>query len=242
MKQIGQLTCSLWLLTTVAVLMLIAGCGSEAPEPTPTPLSPQAQLETAVARLQTLPGFAFEIERNGAPAYVDPDGLIDFRKATGHFVAPNRARATVTVAAPGLITEVAVISIGAEQWQTNIVTGGWEQLPPNWGFNPAALFAEDSGLPAILLRDLGEVTVADNAEAGPETVVLSGTAVADNLFILTGGLIGPAPVAVEIWLAADSGAISRFIVSEPPGADGLPTIWRVDLSALGETVEIEPPQ
>ena len=104
--------------------------------------------------MQTRQGFHFLIERDGAPAYVDVDQTINFRRAEGNFVAPDRAYAAVRVITPGLIAEIQTISIAEKYWETNLVSGKWVELPAGMGFNPAILFDPAIGLPSILAADL----------------------------------------------------------------------------------------
>lgn len=227
--------------------LFLVGCATANPTPPPptaTPLPTAAELVTqGASRLQTLAGFSFTIAHSGPPAYLDPAGVIALREATGSYVAPDRAQALVTAATPGFVTQIEVISIAATQWQTNVLTGEWEELPPNWGFNPAALFDGELGLQSILVNDVSDLVLVGEETLNEVPLYhVTGTAVADNLFLLTGGLIGPAPVTVDLWVDSGSGDIHRIIVTEPAAsADAEPSIWTVDFSNFGATVAIEPP-
>ncbi|MCB8945337.1 MAG: LppX_LprAFG lipoprotein [Ardenticatenaceae bacterium] len=229
-----------WLLLLLLVMSL-AACDTEE---VPT-VSPEEIVQKTADSLNQLPGFHFIIERTGAPAFVDPDGLIAFRRAEGDYTAPDKARAIVRVIAPGLVTEVNVISIGAVQWQTNIVTGAWEELPPNWGFNPAVLFDPAVGLPAILQNDLSELQLVgtEPLEGVTNDAVYRLTAVVagDSIYQMSGTLIGPEAVTAEFWVDPATFHPLRILVTEPvPGSDE-PSLWQVDFSQMGEVVAIEPP-
>lgn len=212
-----------------------------------TELPPEQIVQNSAARMNELAGFRFDISREGAPAYLDPDNILSFRRATGAYVAPDKALATVRVIGPGLITDVDVISIAETQWQTNVATGEWEELPPNWGFNPAVLFDDEVGLQAILTADVTNLQLAEpqslQESGGPDQLLyhLTGDVSGERLVEMSGTLIGPQPVTVELWIAPETFELVRVVVTEPEPEAGEPSIWQVDFANFGEVVAIEPP-
>ena len=233
------------LLTILILLLTLTACGN-----TTLPDIPAEELvQRAAERMKESDGFQFVIERDGAPAYLDPGETLSFRRATGAYVAPDRALATVRVIGPGLITDVDVISVAEIQWQTNVVTGDWEELPPNWGFNPAVLFDDDIGIQAVLVADLSQIALAEPENLveseGPDELLYSVTAVADgtNLYQMSGTLIGPSDVTIQLWIRPETFEPVRIVVSEPePEDDELESIWQVDISHYGELIDIQPPE
>ena len=229
-----------WLMILLFMIVLVGCGGSEPPVP-----SPEEIVQQTADHLNQLSAFHFIIERTGAPAFLDPEGLITFRRAEGDYVFPDKARAIVNVSVPGFATEVSVISIGASQWQTNVLTGAWERLPPDWGFNPIVLFDPDVGLPAILQNDLsnlqliGSEQLEDNADKllYKLTADVSGEAV----YEMSGTLIGPDPVTAELWITPDTYELTRILVTEPVPDSDEPSLWQVDFSQFNQTVEIKPP-
>jgi hypothetical protein len=194
-------------------------------------------------------GFQFTIERDGAPAFLDPGNTLSFRRARGAFVAPDRALATVRVIGPGIITDVDVISVAEIQWQTNVVTNAWEELPPNWGFNPAVLFDDDIGIQAVLLADLSEVALAEPENLveseGPDELLYSVTAVAsgENVYQMSGYLIGPEQVGIQLWIQPETFELVRIVVREPePNSEEGESIWQVDISHYDELIDIQAPE
>ncbi|MBK8987979.1 MAG: LppX_LprAFG lipoprotein [Chloroflexi bacterium] len=231
-----------WLLIFVG--LVASACQEPPPSPTPTP-TPQDIIQQAVARLTGTAGFHFNVALSGAPAYLDPTGSIAFRTAVGDFAAPDKAQAAVRAAAFGLITDINVISIGPDQWQTNLLSGKWEQLPPNWGFNPGALF-DSEGLPTILTAVLTNAafTGREKLEGGPdqELYVITGQVDGERLAAISGGLIGPQAVNVTLWIAPDSYEIIRIVVTEPePGSEAGSSVWQLDFSNYDQELAIEPP-
>lgn len=219
-------------------LLFLVACGNAAPADLP----PGEIVARTAARMEGLPGFRFVIDRSGAPAFVDPDQAISFGGAVGDYVAPDRARATVRVILPGLVTELNVISIGAVQWETNVATGQWDELPPNWGFNPAVLFDQEVGLPTILANDLTEVAlVGTETIEGTELYRLTGVVAGERPFRLSNGLIGPEPLAAQLWVAPETFELHRLVVTEAAAGSDEPSVWQIDFSEFEQLVTIEPP-
>lgn len=230
-----------WFVSLLMCLWLTAACGT----PEPAPPSPQEIVSNAAGRMNEVIGFHFTIDHSGAPAHLDPEGVLSLRRAEGDFVAPDRAQATVRVSAPGFVTDVDVVTIAGRQWQTNVLTGAWEELPPDWGFNPATLFDTDVGLPTLLTSDLTnvELTGQETLAEGPDEVLylVSGDLAAEGLYELTGGLMGPDMVSVQLWIAPQTFELHRAVVTEPVEGAEEPSLWQVDFSNFGQVVEIDPP-
>ena len=85
-----------WVTIFGLVLLLGTACGNTTlPE-----ISAEELVQLAAERMKESEGFQFTIERDGAPAYLDPGETLSFRRATGAYVAPDRALATVRVIGP----------------------------------------------------------------------------------------------------------------------------------------------
>ncbi len=232
--------------------MALVACASPplTPTPTPTPLSAEETLQRAVGRLATQAGFHFVLSLQGAPAYLDPTQTLAFGRAEGDYVAPDRARAVVRLVTPGLLTDVNVIAIGPTQWQTSVLTGRWQELPPDWGFNPTALFDPQAGLPVILMQDTGDYGITleplpavEDAPAGDTPFYrVTGTLRGERVQALSGGLMTAPSMTFTLWIEPKAGDVQRLEVTEPPAegaAEG--RVWRMELSRWGQTVTIEPP-
>ena len=129
-----------------------------------------------------------------------------------------------------------------------MVTRAWEELPPNWGFNPAVLFDDDIGIQAVLLADVSQVALAEPenlAESdGPDELLYSVTAEAsgENIYQMSGYLIGPSDVDIQLWIRPETFELVRIVVREPePEDEELESIWQVDISNYDELIDIEPP-
>jgi len=221
--------------------IILAACS----DPSLAELSPEEIVANSAERMNALEGFYFVIDRTGAPAYLDTAETLSFRRAEGYYVAPDRSQATVRIIAPGLVTEVNVISIADTQWQTNVMSTSWEQLPPNWGFNPTVLFDPEIGIQSILAADLIEMELseAEELDEGPEGLlyVVEGKLDGGRIHEMSYGLIGPEQLQVGLWIAPETFELARAIVTEINSGEDEPSVWQVDFSRFDEVIDIEPP-
>lgn len=228
-------------------LLILFWAGTTACRPEPEPeLTPQEILQNTAQRMNQLSGFQFTITHSGPPAFLDPDNLISLVRADGNYAAPDRAEATVLVKLTGFVTKVDVISVADIQWQTNPLTNQWEELPPNWGFNPAVLFDAEIGLPTILSADVSNLVLLgrEKLEEGPdaELLMLTGKVAGDRLFQMSGGLIGPAAADAQLLVMPDTFELVRVVLTEPAAsADESSSVWQVDFANYDQAVEIQPP-
>ena len=230
-------------LTSLFLLLVLAGACRPAPPPDP---EPEMIVQNAAARMSEMVGFRFAIAHSGPPAYLDPDNIVSLIRADGDYAAPDKAQAAVLVKLTGFVTKIDVISVADVQWQTNPLTGKWEELPPNWGFNPAVLFDAEVGLQAILAADVTELTLEgrEKLEDGPddELFALTGKVIGDKLFQMSGGLIGPNPSKVQLWVIPETFELVRVALTETAVAEEAPSVWQVDFANYDEAADISPPQ
>jgi lipoprotein LprG len=153
--------------------------------------------------------------------------------------------ARIRVIGPGLVAEVQVISIGDRQWETNVLTGDWQKLPPGWGFNPAALFDPQGGIHPVLENDLQDLELA-GLEAleelpGARFYLLCGEVDGRRLYDLSYGMMGPDAMDLRLWIAPDSFDLVRLEITDQRPDQEQATIWRIDFWDFGNVVEIDPP-
>ncbi len=228
------------------LLLLLLGTTACQQNSVPEITAEEIVLKSAQRMAETT-GFRFRIGQEGTAVYLDPDGLLALGSAEGVYTAPDKTAATVKIIAPGFITDVDVISIGETQWQTNVLTQKWEELPPNWGFNPTVLFDRESGLQAILAQDMtdlqfaGTENLANNDGPDAELYKISGNVAGDRLLTMSGGLIGNQAVTVTLWVQPDSFEVVRITVDEPVPDAEASSRWQIDFANYDQTVEIEPP-
>ncbi len=214
----------------VVSLTLLMGCA-----PDPPPADALALVEAAADHIQAAESFAVSIERSGAPAYIDGNGVINFLRATGSYVAPDRVQARVRVQVSGLAGDIDVIAIGEEQYYRHaILTGGaWLNAEFSPGFNAETLVRSESGL-ARAMRAIKSLTLVGPATLdGVRMWHLTGTAVGSEVAALTIGLI-PAEddVEVSLYIRADTGQAERMILVQPDtvsDSEPEPSTWTVEV-------------
>lgn len=231
---------NIWFL--LIILFMLTSCtGTQIKE-----LPPEQILELSAERMRQLEGFHYLIDRSGAPAFLDYDETISFRRAEGNYVLPDRVTAEVRVIAPGIVAEVTIISIGDTQWETHLLTGDWQRVPQEYAFQPQVLLNPDTGIQAVLENDLQSLNYMgiDELEELPGLSLykLQGTLDGEGAYYATYGMIDKDPLDVVLWIAPDTFELHRVIVVDPadPGEDEN-TIWQIDFWDFDKTVEIEPP-
>ncbi len=223
------------------ILLLPTACrANHAPE-----MTPQEILQHSAERMQSMKGFRVSIDRSGASAFLDYEHTLSLSTLNGHFIAPDRIQAEVRVIAPGFVVAVDVISIGNLQWQTNVITGEWEQLPEDWGFNPATLLAAETGLPAILISDLSDLQVNQNAQLdempGKKLYLITGKLDGETLYDLSNWLIGPDVMDAQIWVDPQTFELHRAVLIEYAGEAEKERRWQIDFWDFDQVVDIQPP-
>jgi hypothetical protein len=227
-------------LSVLVLILLLSACQSNQA----VDLTPAEILLRSSQRLQSLGGFHVSLLRTGAPAYLDTGGTLSFSRLDGNYVAPDSIQAKVKVVTPGIVVEVDVISIARVQWQTNPITGQWEQLPEDWGFNPASLFEAQSGLPAILISDLSDLQVSKgelDEMPGKVFYLLTARLGGKNLYTLSNGLIGPGDMDAQIWIDPQTFDLHRVLLIEYAQDAELERTWQIDFWDFNKVIDIQAP-
>ncbi len=228
----------------LVLVWLLRGCGSEpVPTATPTP-DPQAIAARAGAAMSAVDSLHFTFQRDGAPVFVDAEESLAFRSAEGDYLAPDRMQATVKILAGGFVAEVQVISIGEQQWMTNLLTGRWDEMPAGWGLDPAAFFDSEAGIPHLMANDLVISRFEGPAEVedlGGNYWHLSGEVGGEQVALMSGGLIPAENVVLDAWIDAETDLIHHVHLLLPDSDPQEPTEWSIEFSDFGQPVEIQAP-
>lgn len=230
------------ILSLLFASLFVVACNQAEPEPLP----PEQIVSNSAERMNELQGFRFVIDISGAPVFLDVDQNFSLASAEGYYVAPDKAIAAVRVLTPGLVTEVNILSVGQEQWLSGLVSDEWTALPPDWGFNPAALVDVESGFISILTNDLSELELSGmsklDGESDREFLLVTGLMDGGRINELSQGLISPDQLRVQLWIAPDTYEIYRVVLDAgQSGETEEATVWQVDFREFGETVDIAPP-
>lgn len=243
------------LLATVAALtagaFIAAACGSgdgsagaaTAAEPTGEPLPADAEtiLDASAATMGATTSVAFQLERDGAPVYIDEFDSISINRADGQFEVPRSAQALLEVEVNGdLTTELAAIALDDDIWLSNPVTGDFEPLPPGIELDPSMFFDPENGWQP-LMSGLTDVTLHGIVERdGADRYHLSATAPAEQVEIITARLVRDVSVDIDFWLQPVNGAVmAAEFTTEFPDGD---VDWTLTLSDYGADFEIDPPE
>jgi lipoprotein LprG len=222
------------------LVILASGCAPRVDMSLP----PEQIIQSASDRMQSLEGFSFLLDSVGAPAYLDYDGYYMFSQMEGDFVAPDRLRATFRVVTPGLVSEVATICIGDQQWETHWVTGEWVLLPLNLSFNPMLLFNPETGVQSIAsgLTDL-ELTGVEELETlpGQKLYVVTGRMEGEHLYELSYGMMTFETLNAKLWIDPQTFDLYRIEMTEDTGAEE-EKVWVIEFWNINETAVIEPPR
>lgn len=208
-------------------------------------LDPNEVVLNSIERMKDVLGFHFILDRSGAPEFIDPEETISFTRAEGIYVSPNKVDATIRVIVPGIVTEVEVVSIGDTQWQTNFLTGEWQELAPEYSFNPSVLFHPETGIQSALANDLLDLEFVGLEEIeelpGFPLYLFQAVMSGERTYTMTYGMIGPDEMSVQLWIAPDTYELYRLIIVEP-GLDGAQdTNWQLDFWDFDKVIEIVPP-
>lgn len=226
----------------IALGALISGCGKAQVEEIP----PNEIIARSAQRMAALIGFEFVVDRSGAPAFLDTNETIAFRRAEGQYVTPNRVYTKVRVIAPGLVTEVQLINIDGEQWETNLLSGEWQSSDTRYTFNPALLFDPNKGIPFILANHLTNIALSGMEELpevpGEKLYAIEADMQGETAYQMTYGMIDKEPLKVKVWVKPNTFEAYRIILVDPISAgEEESTTWQIDFWNFDNHFEIQKP-
>jgi hypothetical protein len=220
--------------------MLLAACKPAIP----MDIAPEEIIHSASQRLQQTSGFAFLFDSEGAPAYLDAGHNYAFGQMQGEFTAPDRLQAKMRIIAPGIISEVKIICLGEQQWETNFVTGKWELLPTDLSFNPIQFFNPQTGIPSIT-ADLSDLQLVGLEELdtlpGVKLYALTATLDGQHVSDLSYGMISNGTLAAKLWIAPGTYELYRIQMVENSGNPDLEKTWLIDFWDYDTAPQIQAP-
>ncbi len=231
-------------LVLLTILMfLLAGCGGILGGGK----SPQAMLEDAVAQMNSLEGYQFQLAHSGSPAYIDAQNTTEFLNASGHFVAPDKVETTIKISLQSIIAEVSVISLGDQQWASNPLTGGYQEMDDTFSYRPTLFFDPEDGFFATLGEALIDLEVIGEEELdempGLKLQHLQGSLPGDVINEVSYGLIQVDALLVDLWLDPGANEIHRVTLTDPAAVDAEePAMWQLDFWDFGITKVIAAPE
>ncbi|HUG74968.1 MAG TPA: LppX_LprAFG lipoprotein [Acidimicrobiia bacterium] len=206
---------------------LVGGCtGGDETLPDPGEL-----LQRSAAAMASVDTAEFEMTVDGAAITIS--GLT-MRSARGLYVAPDRARAVLTMSLGTITAELGTISIAERTWLTEPLTGRWDELDPGTGFNPAVVFS-DEGWEPLLAEDITDATVSSHSRG----YQVDGIAPAARIAVVTSGLVTDQDVDITLLIDRDTDRLLEVRFSTT-GASG-ETDWLITLGPYDEPATVEPP-
>jgi hypothetical protein len=242
----------------VAALLLaalvLAACDDDGQEPEPLP-DPHTLLGEAAAHIETAASFELEMDVDGYPVVIDPDGLempeelpLQFKYAHGVYQAPDRVNALVQFSVGAFNTTAELIAVDRDHYfRGDLLTANqWINAELIEGFSPAALMSPQTGIPGALDSISGLELVGRTDVDGVPMFHVAGTIQASAVHSLTFGLIRSqeGELGIEVFITADDTRIAKITLTEPPpdGADEAePTVWVINFTDYDEEVSISAP-
>lgn len=235
----------LWRATLLIVIAayFFAGCGAGAPTvtptPTPTPAEISARAGQATGAAQSL---AFSITVTGHPVYSDASRVFAITAIEGALRRPDGALATLTLRSAAGVGEVRTVSLAGKQYITNPLTRAWQCLTPGQAFDVAILFDPQKGLERLLQDGIENITLVGEEELDRRlTYHLRGTIPGARLAEISGGVIGVAPVAADIWADRETLRLAKIVLVDKAPDASEPTTWTLIFSAYDQPVEVRAP-
>ncbi len=227
-----------------AAIFAAVGCGaSDASEPTePTiPADPASIVAAAATAMGDTTSVRFELQRSGAPIYIDQFDSLALNNAVGQFTVPRSAQAVLEISVDGsLTTELGAIALDDEIWLSNPVTGNFETLPDGYDIDPSLFFDPKNGWQP-LMENLTDVELVGTEERdGNDRYHITATAPAEQVEVITARLVRDQDVEIDFWIQPVTGHVRSAEFSTP--SDDGEINWTLELSEYGETFEISPPE
>ncbi len=218
----------------------LAGCGSgDDLDGEPMPADAAVIVQTSATAMGDVTSVRFELERSGAPVYIDRFDELQVDGVVGRVRVPDAADALLEVTVNGdLTTRLGAVAIGEEVWLSNPVTGDFEPLPAGYDLDPTLFFDPEGGW-RPLIEGLRDVTLVGLEDRDGQRYHLAGTAPADRIERVTARLVRGQEVDMDLWIHPVSGLVTAAEFETE--LDGAVSSWVLRLSEYGAAFDITPP-
>ncbi len=213
-----------------------ADAGTATPAGTPTANDLLSRASRRLAETESV-RFALSVE---GETYLDPGGQIQLLGAEGTLLRPDRVSTSFQAEVVGQVVTLDLISIGADSWTTNLLTGEWEPAPPEFTYRPAILFDNQQGIGPVMDRVSDAQLLDDDELDGRKVARVRATVDEEVIGPLTALTMTGSPVTVDLWIDRETDDLLRARLAEPED-DPTRAIWTLDVSEHGDEVTIEPP-
>jgi LppX_LprAFG lipoprotein len=198
----------------------------------------QDQLNRAADAVLALKSTRFTVTREGPPAVLDEKNQITFTVAACAYAAPDRVSCDTKVSLKnGMILQLIRVWVPEGTFQTNPLTRQFAKAPADSTFNGARLFAA-TGIPDIMRTGVQKAQVAGKERVqNRDTLHLKGEVSGAKLNPFISSIKPDAMYPVDLWIDEKTATPVQFHVTEPDS-----TGWQIELSGIGEPVDIPTPQ
>ena len=194
----------------------------------------------AAASMAAVTSVEFELDRSGAPVFIDQFASIALDRLRGQFTVPGKAQAELTVTVNGnLATRLGAVAVDDEVWISNPVTGDFETLPAGYDIDPSKFFDPENGWQP-LLANLQQAELVGIDDRGGERYHVSGIAPAAQVREITVGLVRDQDVPVDLWI--HPGTLLVTAAEFDTVIDGGESSWVLGLTRYGDDFTITPPE
>lgn len=206
-------------------------------DPAADPVTVVAEAADAMAAVTSV---EFELERSGAPVFIDRFESIALDRLRGQFTVPSRAQAELTVTVnANLATRLGAIALDDEVWISNPVTGDFETLPDGYDIDPSKFFDPEGGWQP-LLANLGEIRLVGIDDRGGQRYHVTGVAPAQQVRDITVGLVRGQDLSVDLWIHPATMLVTAAEFTTV--IDGGESRWVLGLDRYGEQFTIAAPE
>lgn len=234
-------------LLCLASALLFAGCGwpwQHRTTVTQTTLGPKPTTQQLLTALQknfrTVTSFhvVMQVENAGTPSA----NRIQIRSADGDVIMPDKVSANANIILSGQAVAVKLISVGANQYVTDPITGQWRVI--KGVLDPRTLTNPDTGLLSLVNKLQNVSQPADDSVNGTPCWRVTGQLDAKNLAFLTGG---GAPAGTMLQTSACVGKADGLpyevkVIGMAAAGDTSNTTYSFQLSNYNENISIVAPQ
>jgi len=201
---------------------------------------PLVIVESAAEAMRAVTSVEFELERSGAPVFIDQFGSIALNELHGQFTVPNKAQAELTVEVnEHLTTKLGAVAIDAEVWISNPVTGDFETLPDGYDIDPSKFFDPENGWRPLLVG-LSDVELIGIEDRDGDRYHVRGTAPAAQVREITVGLVDGQDVPIDLWIHPATSLVTAAELTTV--IDGGDSTWTLALDNYGDHFTINPPE
>ena len=240
------MTIRIWRSPLVAALLITAAmalsCGSDPTRELAPSLDAKGTLREAVTELMALESAAFTLEHISGSTALIP-GFLEMFKVSGVVDIPDRFELTVEAETiqPRSFVEVSVVTINAEAYMTDVISGKWLQVGSEVLPFTFSNFAQSL---ADIIEAVDAPTVVGTERLGEsETNRIQGRIFSQDL----GGLVPRAAkgleVILDLWLEQSTNLLRQVLITGRVIASDEPeTVRRLILDDVNLPVQISAPE